>query len=318
MLGGRLTPRPQRGNANAARSTSSPRQAVSRPRLATLRQLRQRAPVPSTGADYAAAALETELTRRNDLVVIRPPEAGPEVGSCPGRRSPISRIWPLPMEAPRGREDAFRDATGELLISKSRSVRSPTGCGRTTRPSSAATCPRSRWSTCSWMRCLSRCAGAGDTLIVLDRDDGLDAASGQVRPDRMGGVGLVGQHGVGPCPGPPGAGPGHRDLGESDSEGDRVVPPSHGGDEPQRPTPAVRSEVDLGRQLARRTAQRLPLDRFPLLSWAIGVGSRRLRVVRSSPQWGREATGHGCCGSPPAQPPAARWASPRWNASSML
>ena len=59
-------------------------------------------------------------------------------------------------------EDAFRDATGELLISKSAvSRRSPTGCGRTTRPSSAGTCPGWRSSTCSWMRCLSRCAGTG-------------------------------------------------------------------------------------------------------------------------------------------------------------
>jgi hypothetical protein len=66
-------------------------------------------------------------------------------------------------------EDAFRDAAGELLISKNASARSPTGSGRTTRPSSPGTCPRSRRSTCSSTRCSSRCAARRETGAAAGR-----------------------------------------------------------------------------------------------------------------------------------------------------
>src|SRR5215213_8412679 len=59
-------------------------------------------------------------------------------------------------------EDAFRDATGELLISKSAVSEITDRLWEDYQAlSSAATCPASSLSTCSWMRCLSRCAGTG-------------------------------------------------------------------------------------------------------------------------------------------------------------
>ena len=55
-------------------------------------------------------------------------------------------------------EDAFRDATGELSSPSPPSRRSPTACGRTTRPSSPETCRRSRSSTSSATPSSSRSA----------------------------------------------------------------------------------------------------------------------------------------------------------------
>jgi len=54
-------------------------------------------------------------------------------------------------------EDAFRGPEGELLISRPTSARSPTDCGRTTRPSARATCPRLTRSTCSSTRSSNLC-----------------------------------------------------------------------------------------------------------------------------------------------------------------
>jgi len=76
-------------------------------------------------------------------------------------------------------------------------------------------------------------AEAGGVLVVLDRNDRLDLAPGQVCSDRSRGVGLVGQYGVGTCPWPSGPDPGDRDLGEGEFEGDRVVALTEGGDEPK-------------------------------------------------------------------------------------
>ena len=101
-----------------------------------------------------------------------------------------------------------------------------------------------------WSATAGALALAGGELVVFDRDDGGDLAFGQMGTDRLGGVGLVGQDRVGPCPGPAGPGPGHLDLGQGQLESNRVVSLPDRGDEPQGTTPTVGGEVDLGGQAA--------------------------------------------------------------------
>ena len=57
-------------------------------------------------------------------------------------------------------EDAFRDATGQLLISRSAVSEMTDQLWVDYQVSSPATWPASTWSTCSPMRCSSRCAGS--------------------------------------------------------------------------------------------------------------------------------------------------------------
>jgi len=117
-------------------------------------------------------------------------------------------------------------------------------------------------------------------------DGGLDAASAQVSPDGLAGVGLVGQHPVRAGAWPAAAGPVDGDAGHHLLEGHRVVP-LPGGDHPgDRAAPAVRGQVQLGVQPTTGPAQPLPVrvaaipDRIGRIVGGIGGG---ILVIRLSP-----------------------------------
>jgi len=60
------------------------------------------------------------------------------VGNSAALESLVNEVYTRGLST-RDVEDAFKDATEELLTSKSALARSPTGCGRTTEPSSTGT-----------------------------------------------------------------------------------------------------------------------------------------------------------------------------------
>ena len=119
-------------------------------------------------------------------------------------------------------------------------------------------------------------ASSPGLLVGFERDGRPDPPRPQTRTDRLGRVGLVGQHSIGTATRPAPSRALHAEPVQNQVEGQRVVALPGGGHDAQRPAAGIGEQVDLGAQPAAGAAQSLPITGFapPRLG---------IRVIRPSP-----------------------------------